>query len=454
MEGWAIATCEALLLVGAAAVGWTSHDFWRVPKRLWLPALLVVVLIAIGLLQLVPLPASWWQAAGSERYARFAEGAQAEALLHSDAYRADPFGPQKAPPRENWTPLTPKPPSWIAASFTPAATGRALLALAAALCLILLLERLAEEGKGRLRRLGWVAGTMGLLVALVALVEYQNKAREALLWIRLTPHAAGAFGPFVNPNHGEAFVNVALPLLYYLIWRVSCSQKKRADRVGMRVVALALLVLHVTVLSVSHSRGAFLALSLYPLAWIARKSGTPQHNLRRAMAAGYLALLIAVMVFGFWTGLATDHGRIVMDLSVPRSDFFLGHGLNSFEERFPAEVSNLPIIGGPCRNTHLENEYLQLFFEGGLLPAFCGLLTGAAVIYLAFRLALEGRAAFWLAPALTGEALHASVDFTGHVFPIVGVILLACILGMVALEGNGDYAPLRGRSSRKPPEAV
>ncbi len=454
MEGWSIATCEVVLLVGAALVGWTSKEFWRTPRRLWLPALLIAVLALIGLVQLVPLPAGWWQSWGSERYTRYTDEAKAEALLHSDAYRADPFGPQKDLPREDWTPITPSAPSLMPASYTPGATGRALLALSAAFALVLLLERLAEEGRARLRALAWVAGSMGLLIALVALIQFHDKAREALLWLRATPRAAGAFGPFVNPNHGEAFVNVALPLLYYLIWRAAFFLKKRADRIGLRVMAFAVLFLHVAVLAVSHSRGAFLALGLYPLAWLAKGAWRGGNKLRRSLTAGYLMLLIFLAAFGFWTGIATDHGRLALDLSVPKSGFVLGHGLNSFEERFPAEVSRLALTGGPLRNTHLENEYLQLFFEGGTLAALLGVVMGAAVIYLAFRLATEGRAAFWLAPALAGETIHALVDFTGHVFPIVGTILLASILGMVALEGNGENGHLHDGRARHSREAA
>ncbi len=453
MEGWAIATCEALLLAGAAVVGWTNPGFWHVPRRLWLPALLAGVLLVTGLIQLAPLPSSWWKAAGSERYTRFTEGAEAEALLHSAAYRQDPFGPQNPVPEENWAPQTPKPPAWLPASFTPPATARALLALAAALCLVLLLERLGEEGRGRLRALGWVAGAMGLLVALVALVEYQDKARQALLWVRLTPRASSAFGPFVNPNHGEAFVNLALPLLYYLIWRAAYALKKRADRVGLRITALAIFALHAAVLTVSHSSGAFLALSLYPLAWIARRSSGKKSVWRKPAAVAYVLLLAVAIVYGFWSGLFSDHGRIEFDRSVPFNHLLLGHGLNSFEERFPAEAQNLPLTGAPVRNTHLENEYLQLFFEGGLLPALCAMAMGAAIIYLACRLVMEGRAVFWLAPAMAGETLHAAVDFTGHVFPIVATMLLACLLGIYALEGNANGHVAARRAPEKAWEA-
>ena len=92
MEGWSIATCEVILFLGAAWVGWRRDDFWRLPSKLKWPALLVLCLTGIGVLQLVPLPASTWRALGAERVAIFDEGAKAEALLHTAGYLQDPFG--------------------------------------------------------------------------------------------------------------------------------------------------------------------------------------------------------------------------------------------------------------------------------------------------------------------------------------------------------------------------
>ncbi len=439
MENWSIAACEVILLAGASVVGWGSREFWRVPRRLWLPALLVVVLLAVGLAQLVPLPASLWKACGAERYTMYERAARAEALLHTDAYRRDPFSAEaeKPLPPENWTPRTPKAPAWIPPSFTPPATFRALLALAAGLCLILLLERLAEEGRDALRRLAWLVGGLGLFVALAALAEFQDKARTTILWVRPSARAAGAFGPFVNPNHGAAFVNLAVPLLYYLIWRLSCATARRSDRFGLRLLCLGLFALHVAVLFASHSQGSLLALLFYPLAWLANGALHPSRPWRLALAWVFLAALLCGGALAAWSGLVSDRGRLRLGANVPAHGFALGHGLGSFEPQFAAESADLPFFP-QMRNTHLENEYLQAFFEGGILPALAALATGVGVVYLAARLSLEAHAAFWLAPVLVGETLHAAVDFTAHVFPIVGALLLVCIVGMVALEVQLD----------------
>ena len=96
MENWSIATCEVILFVGAALAGWKDPTFWRWPKRLWMPALLVASLVVIGVIQLIPLPVSVWRHFKAERVLIYDEGAQAEALLHTDAYTRDPFAPESS----------------------------------------------------------------------------------------------------------------------------------------------------------------------------------------------------------------------------------------------------------------------------------------------------------------------------------------------------------------------
>lgn len=447
MEGWSIATCEVILFLGAAVVGWNNREFWSVPKRLWLPALLVVALIIIGLVQLVPLPASWWETVGSDRYTRYTEGAEAERLLHTDAYRRDPFGPEaeKPLPPETWTPQTPPLPKWIPASFTPVATGRALLALAAGLCLILLLESVAEESRRRLRTLGVLLGLLGLFIAGVALIQHQEAARTTLLWIRESRWAPQAFGPFVNPNHGAAFINLTLPILYFLLWRYSHTRHTKTDQLGIRVVCFALLGVHLAALIVGGSRGSALSLLLYPVAWIIHIGGRRNSKWTLVVALLLLCTLVGAAIFVVHIGLVSDDGRMASNAAMPLHKPLLGHGIASFGERWPALVSGLPLLS-VLRNDHLENEYLEVYFEAGAAPILLSALFACSVLYLAFRLAQEGAASFWLAPALVAETARAGVDFPARVFPLVGGFLLVCLLGMVALESQLSPRGLRQRA--------
>jgi hypothetical protein len=451
MEGWAIATCEVILLLGAAVVGWRIPDFWSVPRRLWLPALLVAVLIVIGLVQMAPLPASLWKEAGSDRYTRYTEGAEAERLLHTDAYRRDPFGvgADRSLPPEPYQPLTPPLPRWIPTSFTPAATARAIFALVAGLCLILLLEKLADDGRSQLRRLSWLVGGLGFFVAVVALFQHQDQTRTAILWIRHSPRAPQAFGPFVNPNHGAAFVNLAFPLLYYLLWQHSRGTHRRGDRLGLRLLCVSLFAIHITVLVVNHSQAAFFSLALYPVLLFSASTGVPPRpRFLLPATVAYAALLLGLGFFGWRTGLLTDHGRIRLDGNVPLTHFLIGNGLGSFDEKFPSVLADQP-VNAPVHNTHLENEYLQIFFEAGLLPALLAAGLGGMIFFLGWQFLLGRSAAFWVAPALLGETFHAAFDFTAHVFPIVGTFLLVTLLGMTSMEVEHEMEGRRKAGVRR-----
>jgi len=438
MENWSIATCEVLLFGGAALVGWSKPGFWSIPKNLWLPALLVVVLAAVGLLQLVPLPAAVWKACGAERYTLYEEGAEAEALLHTDSYRRDPFAPgaDQPLPAESWVKRTPETPGWIPASFTPGATFRALLGLGAALCLILLLEQLAEEGHDRLRQLGWLVGGLGLLVTFTALAQVQDTARSLILWVRPSPWAPFSFGPFVNTNHGEAFINLALPLLYYSLWHRSPGGRL-ANRLGMWLLLGALATFHVVVLLVSSSRAAFLPIALYPVVFAARFATRGGRVGRVALAAALLVLVVLAGV-GIGTGFLLDPMRVSWNQNVPATHWIIGQGLASFEARFPAVLTDLPLFEA-MRSSNLENEYHQVFFEAGLVPALLAVLAAGAALWLALGTALHGHSSLWLAPPLAAETLHAAVDFTGHVFPLVGTYLLLWMLcALAARRVAGD----------------
>ncbi len=444
MEGWAIATCEVILLLGAAWAGRRDREFWRWPRRLWLPALLVVVLGAIGVLQLVPLPTFLWRAVHAERVAVYDEGARAESLLRSDPYRVDPFSPDagKPLPADPSPLLTPAAPSWLPASFAPMDTARALVALCAGLCLILLLERLSSD-RENLKRLLTVVGVLGVAVAAVALVQYTEK-RTHLLWVRPSAWAERAFGPFVNANHGEAFVNLAFPCLYYLLWRRSKHERKLANRWGLRVLMAGLFGFHVVLLAVSHSHAAFLALALYPVAVLLHYGWKGKPVLAVAGILGFVALAVGVVTVAR-LGMVTSHGRWPLLENVPLRHFVVGQGLGSFEARFPAVATDYPLTFTTKVNTHLENEYGQVFFEAGLLPLLLALLGAAWVVFLCVCGLRWGHACFWLAPALVSETAHAAVDFTGHVFPVVGAFLLLTVVmgrhceGSEADEGNHHH---------------
>jgi hypothetical protein len=292
---------------------------------------------------------------------------------------------------------------------------------------------------------------LGLLVALVALAQYTEKPSE-ILWVRASQYAKQAFGPFVNPNHGEAFVNLSFPLLYFLLWHKSLKERKAGNRYGLRVLIAGLFLLHIVLIAISHSRGAYLSLALYPLAYLLHK-GLRNRRWALALAGLYAAGIIGVVTFIWWSGLIGDSGRLRLYQNVPASHLFVGNGLNSFDERWPSVLSDLPMLGS-THNTHMENEYLQLFFESGVLPALLSMLTGVFALTLAWKGLITGHSAFWLAPAFVGETYHAGVDFIGHVFPILGAFLLTWILFARVTDDAINSSAQRHRLGRSPIPAM
>jgi len=199
-EDWSAAACEVLLFLLAGWAGYKDPGLFSFPRRLWAPFLVVVILLAVGLLQLVPMPKSFWRWTGDERGVIQERAVEGEALLRSDLYRTDPLSGRVSP--KDTDPLqTPAPKASMQATFTPLLTLRAWVALWAALLLILLLEALARGYRDILRIQAWALGAAGLVVGFWGLVHFRE-APAKVLGVRESTHAGGSFGPFINENKG------------------------------------------------------------------------------------------------------------------------------------------------------------------------------------------------------------------------------------------------------------
>jgi hypothetical protein len=421
MENWSIATAEVILFLGAGISGYLNRDFWSFPKRLKAFALFVLVLIVVAVVQLIPLPVSFWNFADKDRIVAYEEGLQSEELLQSEKYRTDPFGKTVIPAEAER--YTPKMPEWLTLSHAPMSTFKALVALFAGLCLILLIEDLAREGDSYLRRLAIIAGLSGLAVGMIALVGKSLEKKTHILGIRESERATNAFGPFVNGNHGEAFINLTFPLICYMIWRKSKDAKKTSDLWGMRLLTFAFVFLQGALVFSGTSRGNFLTVALVPVAGLMHLGLYGKKKTALVLGLFILLLLAGGGWFMVQDGLLSSHVRNQMNANVMDSLSFAGKGLNSFEETFPASVEKW-YLGLPMRNEFLENEYLQLFYEGGILPFIGAVALCFYVIYQAAALLFVRGGRFWLLPPLVAESLRASFDMSFHVFPLVAVFLL------------------------------
>jgi len=449
VENWSSAAVEVALCLTAAWAAWASPGLFRRPVRLWAPALFTLFLAGTALLQLVPLPLSLWEGLGDERGTQMAMARRGEELLRSRSYRTDLLTGQVAPPDEG--PMqTPPSPSWRPASFTPALTLRAMVALLCALLLVLLLEPLAAANGEPLRGLGLWVGLLGVGVGLVALAQHHD-THIKILGFRQSAHAAGAFGPFVNENNGMGFVNLALCILYYLLWRKFSRAHRASNRLGIALLGLCLVAFHLTLLGIRTTGAGYWPLLLFPgvlLLHALRRRRRLVLGLAIAAALG-LALLTAVALLWHFTDL---HGRTsVWSDALAQSHWLLGNGLQSFGQRFQAVLTNLH-SRGPVWYVYPENEYLQLTFEAGVPGLAAAAFAALYVLGLGWRALMAEGHAFLLVPALWGEALHACTDFHFHLWPVAGayLVLVSLLLGSLqksnGLNGRGGAKDSRARS--------
>ena len=427
-ENWAITTCEIILFLGAGTRAYFKKGFFKWPERLSPIALFVIVLTVVCLIQLIPLPVSFWRLADSDRVLSYEKGRLSEELLHSEPYRTDPFEAASIPEeKERYSPQTP---SYLAISHAPIQTLRSLLALLSFLCFIFLLEDVSREGPDNVKMLAFIVGMIGLAIGLIALVEKGIEHRTHIMWFRESARAAFAFGPFVNGNHGEAFINMTFPLICYLLWRKSRHTGKLSDKIGMRSVILSLLALQGTLVMSGSSKGNFLTLALIPVAFFLHY-GLSKSRRYLVIAGSVLLLLLGLgIVFLVQNGLLTDEARVSMNSNIVSRLIISGYGLGSFGEVFPAMVTNWPIFK-PMRNVYLENEYLQLYLETGLMMIPFVLALVAALFFGCYGALKRHGAAFWLVPPLASEIFRTWVDMSFHIFPLAAAyVLIFCLISV------------------------
>jgi O-antigen ligase len=269
------------------------------------------------------------------------------------------------------------------------------------------------------------AACTAMAVAAVGIAQGETVDRTRILWLRESAHAASAFGPFVNANHGAAYVNLGFALVYYLAWRKAVKDPDRGNRMGIRALMGAFALVHLAALVVAGSVGNLLVLGFYPLVFLIRPAAR-RGGMVTVLAPAALLLAAVAVAAAFYTGTLTLHGRWEQYPNLNLDHWFLGNGLGSFEWRWPATVEVGTMF--PSYHTHLENEYLQIFFEAGF-PGLAASLGGFLwVLRLAWKGLASGGAEFLLAPAAVGEACRASVDFSFHVFPLVVCFLIVCAL--------------------------
>jgi len=429
VEPWSIAIAEVVVFTMALAWGLTmvGRGEIRIEKTPFNICWLLV--LAFGLLQIVPLPLQVIRVLSPKAYALYQDMAIDSGLTAS----------------------------WRTLSLYPYATKLELLRL---LALALLFWVVANHLRTRQQvdRVVRLIMVVGFLLAIFGIIQHFTW-NGRLYWVRELTQGGIPFGPYVNKNHFAGYMEMVIPLsLGYLFakerdrYTGASGWRDRLLRWGTPEASRLLLIyfgglIMVAALLLTGSRaglfsflGSMLVVSL--LLSIRR--------FRRKRWWGILALFVALgFAYALWLyaekvlqtfasiRLGTDnpaaHFRLLVwqdTLRLGREYPWTGTGFNTFSWAFP--LYKRPMWGN-LHYTHTENDYLQAFAEGGL--PFIALLVltlvwGGAQLLSGWSRSQGSHArglGLGLLGGLVALLLHSVSDFNLHIMAnaILFVLLLA-----------------------------
>lgn len=401
---------ELAALAGLAALAWqrlagASGSTLPAPLR-WG----VGILVAAPLLQLVPLPASWWaQLPGHAPYAaalQFAGEAAASAMR----------------------PL----------SIHPRATEYSWLVLLPCLAAFLIAH---AQPRSRVRTLVVIFVAVAVCESLLGIVQLGAPAGSGLL-LGGTEVGGISKGTYVNRNHFAALMAMALPsalVLWFLETRTSVDAhgevlrihpRHRDRRLAMQILLSLPVVFLVVALLFSRSRGGIgaglLALSLACLALLPRarsvwaKFGFGLIGAGAVAFAAYIGLTPVLERFAPDTlSLGYEDRARLAAASIRASLDFLpfGSGLGTFADVF--RRYQLEAIPGFVDHAH--NDYAELLLELGVAGVAVAVLLAAAYAMRWMELARvwRERSLGYLQVAaglgMLAMMVHGLVDFNFHI---------------------------------------
>jgi O-antigen ligase len=313
------------------------------PRGLAIPLAILGGVIAVPLLQLVPLPAQiWTQLPG--------RAAAAQVLDAAGLGRpALPF------------------------SLTPQDTWRSALGLAPPAAMFLG-ATLLTEGQRRAMAALWLA--LATLSLSIGALQVLGGPASPLYFYEVT-NAGSPVGLFSNRNHQAAFLLCLLPVAG--VFAAEFRGFTEDWRVFAPLLALLYFVVGIVGVAVTHSRaGVFLSVAalLGTLAVVASGGTLRRGGLRAtaALAVGGAAAVAAVLLFGLTPILDrfSAAGELRFEgwpivLKTAQSFLPLGSGVGSFDTVYRS-VEPLTQVSTVYFN-HAHNDYLELWLETGLAGA-------------------------------------------------------------------------------------
>lgn len=395
-----------LLLGGASAAGFLANlalqlaaipligcALWRVstggvPRELRFPLGLIAALVAVMLLQLVPLPPGIWSAL-----------------------------PGRGPIVQGYR-LLELPLPWLPLALTPAAALADLLWLLPALAMFLGMVLLSVF---RGRSLAAVIVAVTLVSVAVGAMQIVN-GRSAYLYE--VTNVGVAVGFFANGNHNATLLLTSIPFLAALqaTW-LRAGRSPRAASALRLLVAAAYAVIAVGLVINASLAGIGLGVPVALVSWLTfgRQRRAIRRLLLAVMIAGSLATPVLIAVGPFGNNLI---GRQTQNVALSRQTSFaltmrasatyfpIGSGSGSFQRVY----RTLEPLGGVTTTfmNHAHSDWLELLLETGLVGvvlAVSFLAWWTARVCATWRADLPDPFAQAAAIASAALLLHSSVDY-------------------------------------------
>lgn len=337
---------RALAIVTIAILLWRGQ--FGLGQWTWMERIIWGLLLAVPLLQLIPLPWDVWTALPGREY-----------------------------PRDILAAVGQSPSAGI--SQTPDHTWNSFFALLPALAMYAL-ARQANVKRVRLWLIIIIAA--GLISALLGLMQMAGGTQSSLRFYTIT-NADSAVGLFSNANHHATFLAVIMLMIAYWYYQVR-PKPPEIDTLALGIsLASATLIAGALFLTMSQAGLAFLTVTLLVyVATLVRGFGFSRSRVALVSIVG--VALVATIGFFLLTEtrlaeftadrVQADGGRLATAPTLWRmiqDNWLVGSGLGSFDPVYRSyeAVSQL----SPQYLNHAHNDYAELLIEAGL-PAIAGLL--------------------------------------------------------------------------------
>jgi hypothetical protein len=339
-QGWSDAVVQ---LAALPLLAWAL--FKLTPSRLgscgqWAISLLFAIL-ALPLLQLIPVPPLLWSGLPGRSEIAAAFEAAGMAL------------------------------PWLPISLDPSATWLGLLSLLPATAIFLAMLSLEQRSRRVLIVLMFIVVFVSVPLDLEQM--WEQGPHSPLRFYEIT-NFFRAVGFFANSNHNAAFLYSAIP--FAIAWAIALVLEQRRNRT-IGLVLLALLTVAIIIgMAVTESR-AGMALLLVAgfcgllLAWRHGQGGSGRRLLRLAIGANVVALILAFQ-FGFVTFMQRVEGGGIQDLRWPVAritsqaaiaNMPFGTGFGTFVPVYERFAPRTLLADTYVNRAH--NDWLELWLTGG-----------------------------------------------------------------------------------------